>query len=139
MRVEEEEPAVMFATYCTPVDGSLTISDAATANATCTVLIDPAELVFQGHYPGLPIFPGACLVEYVHRGALATAPKSLLPLELAAIESARFLRPVWPADELRIELTGRGQATTWRCSAQAVTPRGTAAQIELRYRGRADR
>ncbi|WP_326829905.1 hypothetical protein OIE13_09870 [Streptosporangium sp. NBC_01810] len=38
------------------------------------ITISPDEPVFAGHYPGFPIFPGMCVVEVVHRGALLTAP-----------------------------------------------------------------
>ena len=42
--------------------------------ARAEVRIDPSEPVFAGHYPDFPIFPGVCVVECVHRSALATAP-----------------------------------------------------------------
>jgi 3-hydroxyacyl-[acyl-carrier-protein] dehydratase len=66
--------------------------------------------VFSGHYPDMPILPGVLLCEAVFQsGALLIArllkeshsPK--LPV-ITKISSARFKRPVFPGDTLRIEV-----------------------------------
>ncbi|MEU8824313.1 hypothetical protein [Streptomyces sp. NPDC048636] len=99
--------------------------------AAAQVRIDAAEPVFAGHYPDFPIFPGVCVVECAHRAALATAPE---PVALAAVDSARFGGAVYPGDLLDLELTWRRRDDGWRCAATAVTPRGDAASVRLRYR-----
>ncbi|HZN18863.1 MAG TPA: hypothetical protein VFB84_11915 [Micromonosporaceae bacterium] len=125
------------------------------------VRVDPAEPVFAGHYPGFPIFPGVCVVECVHRTALAAPPPSPPPegsplpspspegaplpgaplsgappagLVLAAVESTRFLSPVFPHDELTIKLTWSPEGPQWRCAAEVRSARGRVAQVRLRYR-----
>lgn len=99
--------------------------------------VDAAETVLPGHYPGFPIFPGVCLVECAHLGALATVPDGAKDPELAAVESTRFTGPVFPGDRLDITMgwkaTGDGQ---WQCRAKLTTGRGNAATVRLRYRTR---
>lgn len=117
-----------------PVEGVPRITGASSTQARTTISIRPDEPVFAGHYPGFPVLPGVCVVEYAHRSALVTAPKSLLPMELVAIESARFISPVFPGDELQIEVSGCHDGGHWRCEALGSTVRGPAAEIRLRYR-----
>ncbi|MFD5418013.1 3-hydroxyacyl-ACP dehydratase FabZ family protein [Streptomyces sp. NPDC127069] len=96
-----------------------------------TVRIDADERVFPGHYPGFPIFPGVCVVELVHRSALATAPGARVTLR--AVESTRFLSPVFPGDRLTVELKWTRREGHWRCEAVAATDRGRAATVRLRF------
>jgi 3-hydroxyacyl-[acyl-carrier-protein] dehydratase len=68
------------------------------------------EQVFQGHFPGAPVFPGVCIIE-----AMAQAGAVLLFREVAdrenkllfftGIEEAKFRKPVRPGDQLRLEVT----------------------------------
>ncbi|MFN0087269.1 MAG: 3-hydroxyacyl-ACP dehydratase FabZ [Blastocatellia bacterium] len=68
------------------------------------------EGVFQGHFPGAPVFPGVLIIE-----AMAQAGAVLLFREVAdraskllyftGIDEAKFRRPVVPGDQLRIEVT----------------------------------
>jgi beta-hydroxyacyl-ACP dehydratase FabZ len=67
------------------------------------------EPFFTGHFPGEPIMPGVLIIEMMaqaggvmmlaleeHKGKLAY---------LAAVEKARFRKPVLPGDSLRAEIT----------------------------------
>ena len=67
-------------------------------------LLFPADLLpLSGHYPGFPIVPGVFLVDTAQRTA-----RALLGLEDArwsAITSTRFLRPVFPGDEIEVVVT----------------------------------
>jgi 3-hydroxyacyl-[acyl-carrier-protein] dehydratase len=100
--------------------------------------VDPSELVFAGHYTDFPIFPGVCLVEFAHRSAQSTAPEAAAEIELVAVDSARFLSPVYPRDRLEAELGWAPKDDAWQCTAVLSTRRGgRAAQVRLRYRARA--
>ncbi|MER5995401.1 3-hydroxyacyl-ACP dehydratase FabZ family protein [Streptomyces viridosporus] len=93
------------------------------------------ETVLPGHYPGFPIFPGVCLVEYVHRSVLATAPAREPGLELVAVESTRFTGPVYPGDALTADIDWKPvDGVTWQCRAKIRSGRGDAASVRLRYR-----
>ena len=71
------------------------------------------EDFYQGHYPGAPITPGVLLCEAVFqtgalfmvKQALASGPKpgAGVPL-LAKIAEVRFRHPVYPGDEILIEV-----------------------------------
>src|SRR3979409_362912 len=68
------------------------------------------EAHFQGHFPGKPIMPGVLIIE-----SMAQTGGLLLLLEIpdrekkllyfAAVDEARFRRPVVPGDQLRMEVT----------------------------------
>lgn len=74
--------------------------------------VDPADPIFAGHFPAKPILPGVLLIEAVAQTAgvmLGSAaphgPGSgggQLAL-LAAVNRFKFLKPVTPGQELRIE------------------------------------
>lgn len=69
--------------------------------AEAVVLLDPDFAGFEGHFPGAPVLPGMCHVDL----ALRAASQALgAPLELVAVERARFVRKVLPDEELRIRL-----------------------------------
>lgn len=68
------------------------------------------EPFFQGHFPGKPIFPGVLILEAMAQATGILAFKSvgdLQPGELyyfAAIDNARFKRPVQPGDQMVLEV-----------------------------------
>ncbi len=70
--------------------------------------ISANEPIFQGHYPGNPIFPGVLILEAMAQaGAIAIMSQpefaGKVPL-FAGIDEAKFKRPVLPGDQLRMEV-----------------------------------
>jgi 3-hydroxyacyl-[acyl-carrier-protein] dehydratase len=82
------------------------------------------ESYFQGHFPGKPIMPGVLIVEGMAQTGglllLSEIPERDKKLfYLAAVDEARFRRPVVPGDQLRIEVT----VLKWRvtfCKLQGI-------------------
>jgi 3-hydroxyacyl-[acyl-carrier-protein] dehydratase len=83
--------------------------------------VDPAHPIFAGHFPAKPILPGVLLIEAVAQTA-GVMLGSAAPQEhdksmggvalLAAVNRFKFLKPVMPGAEMRIEtkkLTEAGQ------------------------------
>lgn len=68
------------------------------------------EQVFDGHFPGAPVFPGVMIIE-----AMAQAGAVLLFREVpdrdskllyfTGIEEAKFRKPVVPGDQMRLEVS----------------------------------
>jgi 3-hydroxymyristoyl/3-hydroxydecanoyl-(acyl carrier protein) dehydratase len=74
--------------------------------------VDPANPIFAGHFPAKPILPGVFLIEAVAQtagvmlGSAAPQPadKSQGGVALlAAVNRFKFLKPVTPGQELRVE------------------------------------
>lgn len=123
----------MTGVEASPVAAEVTAARDPAGTVTASVTVDPAEIVLAGHYPGLAIFPGVCVVECVHRAARQVPPQGTVAVELVAIDRARFLAPAFPGDRLDIELTWSADGDQWRCRAQVRGPRGPVAQVRLRY------
>jgi 3-hydroxyacyl-[acyl-carrier-protein] dehydratase len=82
--------------------------------------VDPANPIFAGHFPAEPILPGVFLIEAVAQtagvmlgSAMQAAARSKRGVALlAAVNRFKFLKPVTPGQELRVEtkkLTELGQ------------------------------
>ena len=67
-----------------------------------------AEALLAGHFPGHPVWPGACQVEAIGQAGLVLVLKTAPPAEpieavsLTGILGARFLRPVRPPADVEI-------------------------------------
>ena len=69
------------------------------------------EPCFQGHFPDWPVFPGALIVEAMAQATVVffvygdkDIEESGKTLLLGSVKS-RFLKPVYPGDQMRIEVT----------------------------------
>lgn len=68
------------------------------------------EPYFQGHFPGVPIMPGVLIVEAMAQVGGFLVFKSLPDkhkklVYFMGIENCRFRKPVYPGDQLRVEMT----------------------------------
>lgn len=116
-----------------PVRAAPRVVHADGQRALTVVTVAEDEPILAGHYPGFPIFPGVCVVECVHRSALAAPPAGAGALRLAEVRSTRFISPVFPGDELSTTLTWQSAGQEgWLCTAHVDTARGRVAQVRLR-------
>ena len=75
---------------------------------------------FAGHFPGRPVLPGVFLIEAVAQtagvmlGAAVEREPDGVPL-LAAVNRFKFLKPVGPSQELRIETRTLANAGRLAC------------------------
>lgn len=115
-----------------PVRAPLRVLSAGPAYVRTTVTVGADEPAFAGHYPGLAIYPGACVLEYLHRSFLSGGFAEE-PLELRKLRAVRFTGPVFPGDVLTIDVDVRRDGEQWLCAATASSHRGQVATAELRY------
>lgn len=75
-----------------------------------TKCVSVNEPYFPGHFPGNPVMPGVLIVEAMAQVAGVMVMHNMPDrhnkvVMLAKIEEAKFLRPVRPGDQMRIEIT----------------------------------
>jgi 3-hydroxyacyl-[acyl-carrier-protein] dehydratase len=66
------------------------------------------EQILQGHFPGMPIFPGVLQLEAMAQAggiliSRITGERSYIPLFMA-IDHVRFRKGIFPGDQMRIEV-----------------------------------
>ncbi|MFQ5647286.1 MAG: 3-hydroxyacyl-ACP dehydratase FabZ [bacterium] len=95
------------------------------------------ESFFQGHFPGKPVMPGVLVVEAMAQagGILYLLsnkhPKGSIVLFMA-IDSCKFRQPVFPGDQLRLELTAlRCRSKSWKMKGEAYVGDKLVVEAEL--------
>jgi 3-hydroxyacyl-[acyl-carrier-protein] dehydratase len=88
------------------------------------------EGIFQGHFPGHPIFPGVLIIEALAQAAGVLVGKTLESqgvdvsskvVYFMSIESAKFRKPVVPGDQLILEVSKKhARATVWKFEGKAL-------------------
>ena len=71
---------------------------------SATIRFPPDFLGFQGHFPGLPVVPGVCLVDAVAR---LCARRAGGPVRIATLENVKFFQPVGPGQPVDLRATFR--------------------------------
>lgn len=97
------------------------------------------EHFFQGHFPHRPVMPGVLMLEALAQAAAVLAfetmgkePDENTVYYFAAVEGARFKRPVEPGDQLILDVTmGRMKAGIFKFSAKALVDGEVAVEAEL--------
>src|SRR5450631_2551314 len=98
------------------------------------------EPFFTGHFPEIPVMPGVLIIEAMAQVAgilvLSSIPdrKDKLVL-LAAVNEAKFRKPVVPGDQLRIEMKVlRRKATIAKMNGVATVNGVVVAEAEMMYK-----
>ena len=105
------------------------------------------EPFFTGHFPDFPVMPGVMIIEAMAQVAgilvLNSIPERKTKLVLlAAVDGAKFRRPVVPGDQLRIEMKVlRRKATIAKMNGVATVNGVVVAEAEMmcKLADRADR
>ena len=97
--------------------------------------VSASEDVFDDHFPGFPIFPGALIIEAFDQSAQLLVALSHGFERLGRLErvtAASFRRPVRPGDQLRLRCMRRDNAgERWTIAATAQVDGQTAARATL--------
>lgn len=104
--------------------------------------ISISEQVFQGHFPGHPIYPGVLILEGLAQAGGILAFKSMdMTKEEAAqkvvyfmsIDNAKFRSPVRPGDQLQYRLNIiKNKGAIWLLDGKAYVDDKLVAQAELK-------
>ncbi len=95
------------------------------------------EPFFQGHFPKMPIMPGVLIIESLAQVGGVLAVKSGESAEGAfvfflGIDGARFRKPVYPGDQLRLEVdVVKERIPHWRLRGKAFVGEVLVAEAEL--------
>jgi 3-hydroxyacyl-[acyl-carrier-protein] dehydratase len=93
------------------------------------------EPQFQGHFPGMPIFPGVMIVEAMAQtsGILVGVTMDLVDKNakvfFMGVENAKFRRKVVPGDVLEMHVTAiRGGGKVWKFEGRGIVDGELAAE-----------
>ena len=95
------------------------------------------EPFFAGHFPNFPVMPGVLIIEAMAQTGgvlvLRDVPDSEMKLVFfAAIEEAKFRRPVLPGDQMRLEVEVLSRRNTFcRMKGKALVDGQLAAEVVI--------
>lgn len=102
-----------------------------------------SEPVFQGHFPGHPIYPGVMIIEGMAQAGGVLAFKSMdidsqdeienKVVYFMSIDKAKFRTPVTPGDQLIYKISViKNKGAVWQLDAKAYVDGKVVAQAELK-------
>ena len=93
------------------------------------------EGFFQGHFPRQPVMPGVLIIEAMAQTAAVLVVATLGPesegklVYFMSVDNARFRKPVFPGDQLRIHVTKeRNRGPVWKFRGEAKVEGGLVAE-----------
>lgn len=66
------------------------------------IILNPDQAIFQGHYPGLPVLPAACMIQIVKEILETVLAQKLI---LALSPQLKFLRMVDPGKDANLNIS----------------------------------
>ncbi len=83
--------------------------------STTSLRIPADHPALEGHFPGEPLVPATVLLDAVREAIAAHHPS----LRLETLSHAKFLSPLRPEQDAKIEVDVRGRAVRFRCLRDA--------------------
>ncbi len=105
--------------------------------AVATKAVTGGEYFFPGHFPDRPIMPGVLIIEAMAQTAavlafISTQLEEGTIIYFAAIDNARFKRPVVPGDTLRLEVdVVKARSRMWKVKGKAFVGDELACEADL--------
>jgi 3-hydroxyacyl-[acyl-carrier-protein] dehydratase len=94
--------------------------------------------IFDGHFPGRPVLPGACLVQLVEELAASVAGKEVRLIRAGQVKFIAMVDPVCDGS-VAMTLTGREQATgEWQITAEGINAGATCFRLKGVFRAGSD-
>ena len=76
--------------------------DASGGTVQARISINRVHKIFDGHFPGLPIVPGVCMMQIIREIMEVTAERSLL---IAGAENMKFLAVINPEQNQEVDVS----------------------------------
>jgi 3-hydroxyacyl-[acyl-carrier-protein] dehydratase len=77
-------------------------SDASSGAVRAKITINRAHKIFDGHFPGLPIVPGVCMMQIIREIMEIITERSLL---IAGAENMKFLAVINPDQNREVDVS----------------------------------
>lgn len=108
-------------------------------NLTAYKNVTYGEQIFQGHFPGHPIYPGVMIIEGMAQAGGVLAFKSMPDDDLSdkvvyfmSIDKAKFRKPVRPGDKLEYKISViKHKGRIWVLKGEAYIDGALATEAEL--------
>ena len=98
-----------------------------TATGFVFTLRVPADLYYlEGHFPGRPIVPGVCQLQWVIAQVKSRTER---PLHIRAIEDVKFHRPLPPLETFMMELIRSVDGSEWHFELSNATRRFSSGRL----------
>ena len=96
------------------------------AHAQASVVLDPALLVFEGHFPGAPILPGVAQVDW----AIAFGRERFdMPASFIRMDALKFSQPALPGMHVDIDLHWNAATATLQFEYRSTAGRHSSGRI----------
>lgn len=76
--------------------------DASTGSVRAKISINRTHKIFDGHFPGLPIVPGVCMMQIIREIMEVTTDR---PLSIAGAENMKFLSVINPDQNHEVDVS----------------------------------